>query len=77
MIEDKCIFMSKNDDVPDRANALLNPTVDTGICPSEVDDIVIKRGQKHPRPSPSMTSACSSFENSPMASYRPREVRMN
>ena len=77
MIERKCIFMSKNDDVPYRANVLLNSTVDIGICPSVVDDIVIKSGQKHPRPSPSMASACSSFDNSPMAGYRPRGVRMN
>ncbi len=73
----KCILMNKYDDVPNRASVLLNSTVDTGICPSEVDDIVIKSGQKHPRPSPSMASACSSFENSPMARYRPRGVRMN
>ncbi len=69
--------MSKNDDVPYRANVLLNSTVDIGICPSEVDDIMIKRGEKHHRPSPSMASACSSFENSPMAGCRPRGVRMN
>ena len=77
MIERKCVFMSKNDDVPDRANVLLKSTVDIGICPSEVDDIAIKKGQKHPRPSPSMASAHSSFENSPMAGCRPRGVRMN
>ena len=45
MIARKCNFMSKNDDVPDRANVLLKSTMDIGMCSSEVDDIVIKRGQ--------------------------------
>ena len=79
MIERKCIFMSKNDDVPDRANVLLNSTVDIGICLSEVDDIVIKSGQKHTRPMLDRlwlrTTTVSKTDLKDR--YRPRGVRMN